>query len=111
MAVAFQVSLSERFSGSTTGVPYDARQIAGSNSAGDAPTKARWASTPAGSRVPLTAGARRKGRRVRKRDIPGYSRNADRKREGALARRQRSAATATGWAAGEEVARHGRSIV
>ena len=42
MAVAFQVSLSVRFSGSTTGVPNDARQIAGSiRSGGRPPTKAR----------------------------------------------------------------------
>src|SRR6266851_1832746 len=72
MAVAFQVSFSARFSGSTTGAPYEARQIAGSSSSGGSPpTKARWARTLTGSRVPVTAPARRNVRRVGKRDMVG----------------------------------------
>src|SRR5580704_5079639 len=72
MAVAFQVSFSARFSGSTTGVPNEARQIAGSSSSvGRPPTKARCAITPAGASVPVTAAARKKLRRVGKRNMMG----------------------------------------
>src|SRR5947199_4599443 len=106
MAVAFQVSFSERFSGSTTGAPKEARQIAGSKgSTGGAPMKAR-ASTPAGRSVPVTDAARRKLRRLGRRNIRRYSWET---REGTVgtraSARRRSAATAS-EAGGETIVAH-----
>ena len=53
MAVAFQVSFSARFCGSTTGSPNEVRQIAESNDSGDRPSrrKARCAIAAAGTSV------------------------------------------------------------
>src|ERR1700722_10756220 len=111
MAVAFQVSFSARFSGSTTGVPNEARQIAGSSSSvGRPPTKARCAITPAGASVPVTAAARRNVRRVGKRNM-GYSRERGEEDVRERRTRQRSAATATGRRRrGGVVARHDGNI-
>src|SRR5262245_16277011 len=60
-----------------TGSPNDVRQIAGSRiSDGGWRSKARCASTPAGSNALVAPAACKKARRVEKRGIGNYSRNA-----------------------------------